>query len=68
MEEKLDAHVESSAKRDQAVATLREDVDELKKDVIEARATVTALRWVGALLFITIPTSAIALFRFFKGA
>lgn len=60
MEEKLDAHVALSAKRDAAI-------EELREDVLKAKASVATLRWLSGVVFITIPGTLLALFKVVKG-
>lgn len=55
-EEKLDLHVENSAQLASRMANV-------EKDVVAAKASLSTLRWFSALILITVPSVAAAVYR-----
>ena len=43
------------------------ELEVIKEDVIKAKASLKAIRWVSGILFVTVPATAAALVRIFKG-
>lgn len=60
VEEKIDTHVESSAKRDLKVETI-------EKKIIKAETSLKVLRWVLGICLISLPATVAAVLRIAKG-
>lgn len=60
VEEKIDSHVEMSAKRDAKL-------DAVEQDVIKAKASLKTIRWISGLVLISVPATVAAVSRVLKG-
>lgn len=60
VEEKIDSHVEMSAKRDAKL-------DAVESEVIKAKASLKTIRWISGLVLISVPATVAAVSKVLKG-